>query len=117
MARIDADNALGAMVGLAVGDAAGGRGSATDLALRLATTIAELGAYDPDDALRRYVAWYRPDPPAMTADMRSVLGSIAAGEDAYRATSSFHFGGGSTAGNGALVRATPIGVAYAGRDE
>ena len=117
MAAIDADRARGAMLGLAVGDAAGGTGAATALSLRLATTIAELGAYDPDDALRRYVAWYRTDPPAMSDDMRSVLGSIARGEDSYRATSSFHLGGGVSSGNGALVRATPLAVAYAGHDE
>src|SRR4051794_8260840 len=49
--------------------------------------------------------------------MRAVLGSIAGGEDAYRATSSFHLGGGVSSGNGALVRATPVAVAYAGSDE
>jgi ADP-ribosylglycohydrolase len=53
----------------------------------------------------------------MGHDMRDVLGLIAGGEDSYRATSSFHLGGGASSGNGALVRTTPIGVAYAGRDE
>src|SRR4051812_37572970 len=117
MARIDPDKAHGALLGLAVGDAAGGPGAATPLALRLATSITELGGYDPDDALRRYVAWFRSDPPELTDDMRAVLGSIAGGQDSYRATSSFHLGGGGSSGNGALVRATPIGVAYAGNDE
>src|SRR4029453_13561049 len=29
---------------------------------------------------------------------------------------SFHFAGGIPAGNGAVMRATPLGIAYAGRD-
>src|SRR3954469_12056907 len=117
MARLEPDKALGALVGLAVGDATGGTGAATALGLRLATSIGELDGYDPDDALRRYVAWYRTDPPGLGDDMRAVLGLIAGGDDAYRATSSFHLGGGVSSGNGALVRATPIGIAYAGREE
>src|SRR3954462_590754 len=112
MARIQADKALGALLGLAAGDAAGGRGAATDLALRLASSIAELGAYDADDALRRYVAWHRTAPAGAGDDMRGALRLIAEGEGSFRATSSF-----ATSGNGALIRTTPLGLAYAGRDE
>lgn len=124
MPRLNQDRALGAMLGLAVGDAVGapegarpGQGTGvTQLALGLATSIAELGGYDPDRALRAYVAWYRTDPPGMSDQMREVLGTIAGGDDSYRATSSFHLGGGVTSGNGAVMRATPLGIAYAGRD-
>jgi ADP-ribosyl-[dinitrogen reductase] hydrolase len=124
MPRLNHDKALGAMLGLAVGDAVGAPGDArpgqgtgvTQLAVSLGTSIAELGGYDADHALRGYVSWYRTDPPGMSDDMRAVLGTIAGGDDSYRATSSFHLGGGVTSGNGALMRATPIGVAYAGRD-
>jgi ADP-ribosylglycohydrolase len=124
MPRLNNDKALGAMLGLAVGDAIGAPGDArpgqgtgvTTLALSLATSIGELGGYDADDALRGYVSWYRTDPPGMSDDMRTVLGAIAQGNDSYRATSSFHLGGGVTSGNGAIMRATPLGVAYAGRD-
>jgi ADP-ribosyl-[dinitrogen reductase] hydrolase len=112
MARIQPDKALGALLGLAAGDAAGGTGAATNLTLRLATSIAELGAYDGDDALRRYVAWHRTAPPAAGEEMRAALQLIADGEGSFNATSSF-----ATSGNGALIRTTPIGVAYAGRDE
>ena len=130
MARVQEDKALGGMLGLAVGDAVGGprgdgfqdlrpgQGTAvTQLALRLATAITEVGGYDADHALRGYVGWYRTDPPGMSDHMRQVLGTIAGGEDSYRATSSFHLGGGVTSGNEALVRATPLGIAFAGRDE
>jgi ADP-ribosyl-[dinitrogen reductase] hydrolase len=145
VARIDQDKALGAMLGLAVGDALGapldglphdqaggiepemtgggahdlrpGQGTGvTQLALRLATTLAELGGYDADHALRGYVAWYRTDPPGMSDHMREVLGMVAGGNDSFRATSSFHFGGGVTSGNGAVMRATPLAIAFAGHD-
>src|SRR3954469_2220078 len=89
----------------------------TQLAVRLAAAIAELGGYDADHALRGYVAWYRTDPPGMSDHMREVLATIAGGDDSYRATSTFHFGGANTSGNEALVRVTPIGIAYAGRED
>jgi ADP-ribosyl-[dinitrogen reductase] hydrolase len=116
--RIDRDKALGAMLGLAVGDTVGGRGAGmTELALRLATSLAESGGYDPDRALGHYVAWLRTDPDAASPHMREVLGAIAGGADSFRATSSFHLGGGDTSGNEAVVRATPLAVAFAGREE
>ncbi len=118
MSRIDRDKALGAMVGLGVGDTLGGSGAGvTELALRLATSLAESGGYDADRALGHYVAWLRIDPDAASGHMREVLGAIAGGTDSFRATSSFHLGGGDTSGNEAVVRATPIGIAFAGREE
>jgi ADP-ribosyl-[dinitrogen reductase] hydrolase len=144
MPPLDRDKAHGAMLGLAVGDALGaplhglskdqagghsemtgggafdvrpGQGTGvTQLALRLATTLAELGGYDADHALRGYVAWYRSDPAGISEHMREVLAMVAAEGNSFHATSSFHFGGGITSGNGAVMRATPIGIAYAGRD-
>jgi ADP-ribosyl-[dinitrogen reductase] hydrolase len=127
VARVDEDKAVGALLGLAVGDATGapmggldvrpGEGSGdTQLALRLATSLVELGGFDPDHALRGYVAWLRTDPPGVSEHMREVLGQVAAGADAYRATSGAHLGGTDTSGNGALVRTTPIGIAFAGND-
>jgi ADP-ribosyl-[dinitrogen reductase] hydrolase len=147
MARIDHDKALGALLGLAVGDALGGpvEGLAADeldggrqremtgggaaglrpgqptgdtgMALALASSLVELGGYDEGAALRAYVEWYRADPPGMTEHMREVLSSVDGGADAYRATSALHFGGGVTSGNGALMRTTPIGIAFAGRED
>src|SRR3954447_983411 len=128
------------MLGLAVGDALGapydglareqvtdvqmtsgghhevrvGQGTGvTQMAVRLASTIVDLGGYDADYALRSYVSWYRTDPPGLSEHMREVLGMIAGGGDSFHVTSSFHLGGGDTSGNGAVMRATPIGVAYA----
>ena len=149
MARIDPDKAVGALVGLAVGDALGapvegqsadqlggghnemtgggpnglrpGQGTGdTEMALRLATSLVENGAYDPDRALASYVSWYRTDPPGMSDHLRQVLSSVDGGTDAYRATSAVHFDAAAatvTGGNGALMRTTPIGVAFAGRED
>jgi ADP-ribosyl-[dinitrogen reductase] hydrolase len=146
MARLDPDKAVGALLGLAVGDALGapvegaapddlggrhtemtgggkhglrpGQGSGdTEMALRLATSLIEIGGYDADRALGAYVAWYRTQPPGMSEHMRQVLGSVEGGADAYRATSGVHFGGEVTSGNGAVMRTTPIGIAFAGRED
>ena len=146
MARLDPDKAIGALLGLAVGDALGapvegsgpdelggkhtemtgggphdlrpGQGTGdTEMALRLATSLIELGGYDADRTLGAYVDWYRTDPPGMSDHMRQVLGSVDSGADAYRATSAVHFEGEVTSGNGAVMRTTPIGIAFAGRDD
>lgn len=118
MASIDQDKALGAMLGLAVGDTLGGRGAAvTELALRLATSLTESGGYDADRALGHYVAWLRTEPEAASPHMREVLSAVAGGADSFRATSSFHLGGGDTSGNEAVVRATPIGIAFANNED
>jgi ADP-ribosyl-[dinitrogen reductase] hydrolase len=118
---VDPDKAIGALLGLAVGEALGAPGGqgtpATDLTVRLATSLIELGGYDPDRALGAYVDWYRTDPPGMSDHMRQVLGSVDGGTDAYRATSAVHFEGEVTSGNGAVMRTTPIGIAFAGRDD
>jgi ADP-ribosyl-[dinitrogen reductase] hydrolase len=140
---LNPDKALGAMLGLAVGDALGapydnlareqigavdmvaggpydvrpGQGTGvTRLALRLANVLSERGGYDPDRALQSYIAWYRADPPGMSDHMRSVLEVVAAGTDSFRATSTFALDGGDTSGNGAVMRTTPIGIAFAGRE-
>jgi ADP-ribosyl-[dinitrogen reductase] hydrolase len=146
MARIDQDKAVGALLGLAVGDALGapvegvgagdldgkhtdmtggglyslrpGQGTGdTEMALRLATSLVEVGGFDADRALTAYVDWYRADPPGLSDHMRQVLGSIEGGTDAYRATSAVHFDAGANHGNGAVMRTTPLGIAFAGRDD
>jgi ADP-ribosyl-[dinitrogen reductase] hydrolase len=146
MARIDHDKAVGAMLGLAIGDALGGPvdGAAADalggdhkemtgggphglrpgqgtgstaMALELATSLVQQGGYDPDRVLESYLSWYRTDPPGMSDQMRQVLASVDGGADAYRATSAVHFDQGANSGNGAVMRTTPIGIAFAGRED
>jgi ADP-ribosyl-[dinitrogen reductase] hydrolase len=147
VARIDPDKAAGALLGLAVGDALGspvagvgaselesrkhtemtgggvfglrpGQGTAdTAMTLTLAASLVEQGGFDADRVLGSYVSWYRSDPPGLSEHMRQVLATVEGGADAYRATSSVHFDGTATSGNGALARTTPIGIAFAGRDD
>lgn len=50
------DRVAGLLVGLAAGDEIGGR---TEIALRLARSLAALQRYDPHDAFRRYLNWHR----------------------------------------------------------
>jgi ADP-ribosyl-[dinitrogen reductase] hydrolase len=145
MARISEDRAVGAMLGLAVGDALGapvegvpaeelggehtemtgggmydvrpGQGTGdTQMALSLAGSLAQLGGFDADAALAAYVSWLRADPPGISDHMRDVLGAVGGGTDAYRATSALHFERGANSGNGAVMRTTPLGIAFAGRD-
>jgi ADP-ribosyl-[dinitrogen reductase] hydrolase len=116
MARIDPDKAVGALLGLAVGEAQGEGTADTAMSLALANTLIEQGGYDADRVLGSYVSWYRSDPPGLSDHMRQVLATVEGGADAYRATSSVHFDGASTSGNGALARTTPIGIAFAGRE-
>jgi ADP-ribosyl-[dinitrogen reductase] hydrolase len=117
MARIDPDKAVGALLGLAVGEAQGEGTADTAMSLALANTLIEQGGYDADRVLGSYVSWYRSDPPGLSDHMRQVLATVEGGADAYRATSSVHFDGASTSGNGALARTTPIGIAFAGRED
>jgi ADP-ribosyl-[dinitrogen reductase] hydrolase len=117
MARIDPDKAVGALLGLAVGEAQGEGTADTAMSLALASTLIEQGGYDADRVLGSYVSWYRSDPPGLSDHMRQVLATVEGGADAYRATSSVHFDGASTSGNGAVARTTPIGIAFAGRED
>src|SRR4051794_14733923 len=122
MARIDPDKAVGALLGLAAGDALGasadGGGAAdTAMTLALATSLIEQGGYDADRVLGSYVTWYRSDPPGLSDHMRQVFATVDGGADAYRATSAVHFDGAATSGNGAVARTTPIGIAFAGRED
>jgi ADP-ribosyl-[dinitrogen reductase] hydrolase len=146
MATVDHDKAVAALLGLAIGDALGapvegvsaedlagrhtemtggglfglrpGQGTGdTEMTLRLATSLVEAGGYDPDRALGSYLDWYRTDPPGMSDHMRQVLASVEGGADAYRATSAVHFDAGANHGNGAVMRTTPLGIAFAGRED
>src|SRR3954465_12225948 len=105
MGKRDPPRAVGALVGLAVGDALGapvegmgaddldgkhtemtggglhglrpGQGTGdTGMPLRLATALVEGGGYAPDRALGPYLDWYRAEPAGMSDHMRQVLGSV-----------------------------------------
>jgi ADP-ribosyl-[dinitrogen reductase] hydrolase len=94
------------------------RGQVTDdtqMATCLATSLAELGRYDAADVARRYVAWSQHafDIGGQTS---SSLGAVASGVTPDRSGHEVWVRSGRrSAGNGALMRCAPIGVALARR--
>lgn len=148
-ARIDTDRSLGALLGLAVGDALGGPvegmtaeaiaaehgrlaemvgggrlglrpGQGTDdteMTICLSRALISSGGYDSAAALREYVAWSQGEPVGIGLTTRGVLARVAAGTPVAEAARLQHEeSGGLSAGNGALMRTTPIGIAFAGND-
>lgn len=137
----DQDRIRGALLGLAVGDAlgapleaatpdeaaravrrglemTGGRGWApgewtddTAMALALAESIGARGLLDADDVAARYIDWATTDGKGIGwATAHALTG--ARGADDARARARAHLKAtGLAAGNGAVMRATPIGLA------
>jgi ADP-ribosyl-[dinitrogen reductase] hydrolase len=137
----DRDRCRGAILGLAVGDALGAPlegalsvvaaeavaaglemsgggwwapGEWTDdtaLALALAESIAERGLLDIDDLARRYIAWANTDGKGIGRTTRSALVGAADAKDACARARAHYAAKGLAAGNGTVMRATPIGLA------
>jgi ADP-ribosyl-[dinitrogen reductase] hydrolase len=90
----------------------------TQLAMTLAESIVEVGGYDPDHALRAYVRWFEAGAEDAGPTTRAVLGAVAGGASSYEATQRQHEEAGDRATtNGALMRTTPIALAFAGNEE
>ena len=88
----------------------------TEMALCLARSLAERGGYDPDDALKRYLDWYRSGPVDIGNATRAALSAAAAGRPVGEGTLEFHErSGGRSAGNGSLMRIAPLALAYRDR--
>lgn len=147
---IDRDRSLGAILGLAVGDALGapfegmaaaelreaaggevtemvgggrlelrpGQGTDdTEMTICLARALIGSGGFDPATTLGEYTAWYQGEPVGIGNTVGAVLAEVAAGTPASEAAHRHHErSGGMSAGNGALMRTTPIGLAFAGND-
>jgi ADP-ribosyl-[dinitrogen reductase] hydrolase len=112
---VEPDKALGTLLGLAIGESLGGDSMvSTQMAFRLADSLIAQGGFDPDDVLRSYVSWYGTKPDGVDPTTAAVLGQIAAGGDAYRATSTHAATG---AGTLALTRTAPIAIAFARVEE
>jgi ADP-ribosylglycohydrolase len=135
------DSTLGAMLGLAVGDALGAQvefadakvarevverglgmvdsrywaaGQWTDdtaLALELAESIGEHGLLDVDDVARRYIRWAVTDGRGIGRATGAALTGASDAADARRRASDFHARSGMGAGNGTVMRCAPIGLA------
>ena len=136
------DRILGSLLGLAVGDALGttvefqardsfppvtdmvGGGvfglapgqwtDDTSMALCIAASLVETGAYDPRDQLARFVRWYRDGYLSSTGQCFDIgnqtltaLGEFEATGEPYRETA-----GGMSAGNGSLMRLAPVAMAF-----
>jgi ADP-ribosyl-[dinitrogen reductase] hydrolase len=87
----------------------------TDLALRLARSLAERGRFDPEDVARRFVAWYEAGPfdvGGMTADAIGLLGRGVPPEEAGRRVHESSPEG-ANAGNGSVMRCAPHALAFA----
>jgi ADP-ribosyl-[dinitrogen reductase] hydrolase len=140
-----ADRAVGSVLGLALGDAAGAPfesrraheipiplpvlelpwrggppGSTTDdtaMARNLVRSLGDRGRFDPGDVVERHMAWYRTDPPDVGTFTRRVLERVARGEPAPDAARSVweERGPEVSAGNGSVMYCAPLGVAYANR--
>jgi ADP-ribosyl-[dinitrogen reductase] hydrolase len=137
----------GALLGLAVGDALGAQvefaapeiarrlvadglemadsrywaaGQWTDdtaLALELAESIAGHGLLSVDDVARRYIRWANTDGRGIGRATRAALVGAGDAADARRRAAAFHAAAGMGAGNGTVMRCTPIGLAAADVDE
>jgi len=136
------DRILGCLLGLAVGDALGtavefqardsfppvtdmvGGGvfdlapgqwtDDTSMALCIAASLTETGAYDPRDQLARFVRWYRDGYLSSTGrcfdignQTLTALREFEATGEPYRETA-----GGMSAGNGSLMRLAPVAIAF-----
>jgi ADP-ribosyl-[dinitrogen reductase] hydrolase len=135
------DGVLGAMLGLAVGDALGaplegaprrlarraaerglemagsGRWAAgqwtddTALTLELAESTAEYGLLDTDDLARRYIRWATSDGRGIGRTTRAALVGAVDAAGARRRAVLFHARTGLGASNGSVMRCAPIGLA------
>jgi ADP-ribosylglycohydrolase len=100
------------------GFAAGDVTDDTQLTMALAESLVELGGYDPDHALGNYVRWFQGGPLDVGPTSRAVLSAIADGVSPHEATQRQHEeAAGKLPTNGALMRTTPIALAFAGNEE
>jgi len=104
-----ADRCRGVLLGLAAGDRNGGP---TEMAVRLAESLAAQGRFDRDDVLARYVAWWR-DGAFDTGPVAAlVLEQAACGVPVAKAVAQAdHDLGGQTAGCNPAHRAGPLAMA------
>ncbi|MGO9972243.1 MAG: ADP-ribosylglycohydrolase family protein [Solirubrobacteraceae bacterium] len=140
---LDRDRFVGALLGLAVGDAVGttvefmspgsfepvkdmvGGGpfklpagawtDDTSMALCLAESLVEKSGFDPIDQLQRYVAWYRTGHLSSTGTLVDIGNATRTALQRFERTGEAFPGDAQpeAAGNGALMRLAPVVLAYA----
>jgi ADP-ribosyl-[dinitrogen reductase] hydrolase len=110
-----ADRCRGVLPGLAAGDRNGGP---TELAVRLAESLAERRAFDRDDVLARYLAWWREGAFDTGPVAALVLERVACGVPVDKAVAQADRElGGQTAGCNPAHRAAPVAMAAFLADE
>ncbi len=102
------------MIGGGCHDVAPGQTTdATDMALRLAESLAERGAHDPEDIMRRYYEWFEGRPRDVSLTVRTVLLSYRAGTPWDLASRrAWEILGHPVAANGSLMRCAPLALLY-----
>jgi len=88
---------------------------ATEMMLCLGESLAAHGHFEPEDIIARYAAWLEGQPLHVRLTVRAALISYRSGTHWDVASRrAFEILGGPTAGNGSLIRCTPVGLLYAG---
>jgi ADP-ribosyl-[dinitrogen reductase] hydrolase len=86
---------------------------ATEMMLCLAESLTEIGDFDPEDIIARYLAWFESSPNDVSLTVRAVLLSYRSGTHWDLASRrGFEILGSPRAGNGSLMRCTPIALRY-----
>lgn len=86
---------------------------ATDMMLCLAESLAEVGAFDAEDIMDRYLAWFDSVPVDMSLAVRTALLSYRSGTPWDLASRRAHeILGSPSAGNGSLMRCAPLALRY-----
>jgi ADP-ribosyl-[dinitrogen reductase] hydrolase len=102
------------MIGGGVYDIAPGEiTDATEMMLCLAHSLADHGAFEPEDIMARLAAWLESQPHHVSLTVRAALISYRSGTHWDVASRrAFEILGGPTAGNGSLIRCAPVGLLY-----
>jgi ADP-ribosyl-[dinitrogen reductase] hydrolase len=100
------------------GVAPGETTDAAQMTLCLAESLVERAGFDPEDVVRRYVAWFAAGPKDVSLTVRTALLSLRAGTSIDLASRrAFEILGNPTAGNGSLARCTPVALLCRGDRE
>jgi ADP-ribosyl-[dinitrogen reductase] hydrolase len=84
---------------------------ATQMTLCLAESLVTQKRFDPEDVVRRYLAWFADGPKDVSLTVRTALLSLRAGTSIDLASRrAYEILGSATAGNGSLARCSPIAL-------
>jgi ADP-ribosyl-[dinitrogen reductase] hydrolase len=91
---------------------------ATDMMLCLAESLADIGAYDAQDVMDRYLRWFDSVPVDVSLAVRTALLSYRSGTPWDLASRRAHeILGSPAAGNGSLMRCAPLALRYLDDEE